>query len=149
MSPKIISHRGNIYGPDKKNENTPSQILLAIQKGFDVEIDFWAEDNRLFLGHDYPEYEIPISFLRENQEHLWIHCKSLDAIDFLKHFLPSSNFFWHQNDDFTLTSLGYIWTYPGKETTEYSVIVDLREYPELSNNVFGVCTDYPERVLND
>jgi len=122
MNVKIISHRGNLYGPDKENENTPSQILLAIQKGFEVEIDFWSEDNRLFLGHDYPKHEIPISFLRDNQEHLWIHCKNLEAMDLLKRLLPDSNFFWHQNDDFTLTSLGYIWTYPGKEATEHSVI---------------------------
>ena len=27
----------------------------------------------------------------------------------------SLNYFWHQTDDFTLTSHGYIWTYPGKK----------------------------------
>jgi hypothetical protein len=144
---KIISHRGNIYGPDKENENRPSQILLAIQKGFDVEIDFWSEDNRLFLGHDYPEHEIPISFLRENQDLIWIHCKNLEAMLFLKYFLPDSNFFWHQSDDFTLTSQGYIWTHPGKEITEHSVIVDLTDSPKTTTSAFGICTDYPEKVL--
>jgi hypothetical protein len=146
MSIKVISHRGNLYGPDKANENTPSQILLAIQKGFDVEIDLWVEDNRMFLGHDYPQHEIPISFLRDSLDSFWIHCKNLEAMLFLKHFLPESNFFWHQNDDFTLTSLGYIWTYPGKETSENSVIVDLTEFPQITNELFGICTDYPERV---
>lgn len=144
---KIISHRGNIYGPDKENENRPSQVLLAIQKGFDVEIDFWSEDNRLFLGHDYPQYEIPISFLKENKNSLWIHCKNLNALLLLKRFLPDGNFFWHQLDDFTLTSQGYIWTYPGKETSSESVIVDLTEYPLASNDLFGICTDYPERII--
>ena len=143
---KIISHRGNLYGPDEANENAPSQVLLAIQKGFDVEIDLWVEDNRMFLGHDYPQNEVPISFLRDSLTHLWIHCKNLEAMLFLKHFLPESNFFWHQNDDFTLTSLGYIWTYPGKETSENSVIVDLTEEPKLNANMFGICTDYPEKV---
>jgi hypothetical protein len=146
MSIKIISHRGNIYGPNKEIENLPSQILLAIKSGFDVEIDLWSEDNRLFLGHDYPEHEIPISFLRDNQSRLWIHCKNLEAIESLKRFLPTSNFFWHQSDDFTLTNLGYIWTYPGKQTTEHSVIVDLSETPSSSQPLFGICTDYPERV---
>ena len=147
MSVKVISHRGNLYGPDKENENTPSQILLAIQKGFDVEIDLWVEDNRMFLGHDYPQHEIPISFLRDSLDCLWIHCKNLEAMLFLKHFLPESNFFWHQNDDFTLTSLGYIWTYPGKETSENSVIVDLTEEPKINPNMFGICTDYPEKLV--
>jgi hypothetical protein len=146
MSLKVISHRGNLYGPDKENENTPSQILLAIQKGFDVEIDFWSEDNRLFLGHDYPEHEIPIDFLRDNEQSLWIHCKSLEAIDLLKRLLPNSNFFWHQEDDFTLTNLGYIWTYPGKETIASSVIVDLSSNPNAKLSAFGICTDYPEKI---
>jgi hypothetical protein len=146
MSIKTISHRGNIYGPDSDNENTPSQILLAIQKGFDVEIDFWSEDNRLFLGHDYPQHEIPIDFLRDNKDRLWIHCKNLEALESLKHFLPDSNFFWHQSDDFTLTSQGYIWTYPGKEVTEHSVIVDLTDSPKATASAFGICTDYPEKV---
>jgi hypothetical protein len=146
MSVRIISHRANLYGPDKENENTPSQILLAIQKGFDVEIDFWSEDNRLFLGHDYPQHEIPIDFLRDNKDHLWIHCKNLEGLESLKHFLPDSNYFWHQSDDFTLTSHGYIWTYPGKETTDSSVIVDLTKSPNTNIPMFGICTDYPEVI---
>jgi hypothetical protein len=146
MSIRVISHRGNLFGPDKENENTTSQILLAIQKGFDVEVDLWVEDNRLFLGHDYPQHEISIKFLIENITSLWIHCKNLEAISFLQYLLPKSNFFWHQSDDFTLTSLGYIWTYPGKETAENSVIVDLTEQPKVTKNMFGICTDYPQRI---
>jgi hypothetical protein len=146
MSVKVISHRGNLYGPNGKDENKPSQILLAIQKGFDVEIDLWVEDNRIFLGHDYAQHEISIDLLRDYQDRLWIHCKNLEAIEFLKFFLPDSNFFWHQNDDFTLTSQGYIWTYPGKQTMESSVIVDLSETPQIPTFLFGICTDYPERV---
>ena len=33
------------------------------------------------------------------------------------------NFFWHQQDDFTLTNRGYIWTYPGKCITPMSIMV--------------------------
>ena len=36
---KIISHRGNISGPDPKNENLPSYIDKALNQGLDVEID--------------------------------------------------------------------------------------------------------------
>ena len=36
---KLISHRGNINGPDLEKENTIEQIFIAIGKGFDVEVD--------------------------------------------------------------------------------------------------------------
>jgi hypothetical protein len=143
---KIIAHRGNLEGPNINTENTVSQILLAIERGFDAEIDLWVENGKFFLGHDLPTYEISIDFLKNNQSYLWIHCKNLEAIVFLKKFLPTSNFFWHQSDDFALTSKGYIWTYPGKTTTDQSVIVDLSENPRVSYEAFGICTDYPERV---
>ena len=61
----------------------------------------------------------------------------------------SSNihYFWHQEDDVTLTSRGYLWTYPGKQLTEKSICV----LPELENkkskvilpkNVAGICSDF-------
>ena len=49
--------------------------------------------------------------------------------------------FWHQEDDFTLTSRGFIWTYPGKELTLKSICV----LPESTDNeigeCFGICSD--------
>jgi hypothetical protein len=143
---KIISHRGNLNGPDKDNENKPSQILLAIAKGFDVEVDLWVVGKRLFLGHDLPQYSINISFLENIKNSLWVHCKNLNAIKFLQESPLDLNYFWHQSDDFTLTSWGHVWTYPGKKLTQKSVCV----LPEINNvfldNVpFGICTDYPYR----
>ena len=38
---KIISHRGNLTGPDPKQENKPSQILKVLEKGYEVEVDVW------------------------------------------------------------------------------------------------------------
>ena len=57
--------------------------------------------------------------------------------------------FWHQEDQFTLTSNKYIWTFPNQPVCENSVIVQLE--PENSNSNFsrnelkcyGICTDYP------
>lgn len=37
------------------------------------------------------------------------------------------NCFWHQEDDYALTSSGYIWTYPDKLLTDKSIIVDTTE----------------------
>ena len=41
---KVISHRGNLNGPNKQTENTIESIKTAINLGFDVEIDVWYID---------------------------------------------------------------------------------------------------------
>ena len=51
--------------------------------------------------------------------------------------------FFHNVDDYTLTSNGYIWTYPGYEVTDKSIIVNLNEGWQNTNyNCYGVCVDY-------
>tara|TARA_B110000008_G_C16735623_1_gene470513 strand:- start:484 stop:684 length:201 start_codon:yes stop_codon:yes gene_type:complete len=59
----IIAHRGNIYGPNKENENKPEYLIKAITNNLYVELDLWKIDNELFLGHDNPQYKINIDFL--------------------------------------------------------------------------------------
>ena len=46
---KLISHRGNINGPNKTEENSPEHILNAINNGYDVEIDVWFIDDKWYL----------------------------------------------------------------------------------------------------
>lgn len=140
---KIISHRGNLKGPSD-GENTVTSIHRALQTGFDVEIDIWY-DNGLWLGHDSPQYYLfDLEILRDSR--VWIHAKNLEALDFLCKNYSSSNFFWHQEDDFTLTSSNYIWTYPERRVTDRSIIVAL-DYSQIdeaiSANVYGVCVDDP------
>ena len=64
------------------------------------------------------------------------------------------HYFWHQEDDFTLTSKNYIWTYPGKPYTPKSIIVmpednlKLFDFNQIKEyDVYGVCTDYPNLIL--
>ena len=109
---KIIAHRANINGPDSKKENKKSRIKDCIDLGFDVEIDIRLLDGKLYLGHDIPEAIITKEELREIRNKVWIHCKNLNA---LQNVPSKSNYFWHQTDDFTLTSKGYIWTFPEKK----------------------------------
>ena len=47
---KIISHRGNLKGPDNKNENTQSHIDISLKSSYDVEIDLWKIEDKFFLG---------------------------------------------------------------------------------------------------
>jgi hypothetical protein len=142
---KIIAHRGNIDGPDPKNENNPLYIGLAIKHGFDVEVDIWVVNDNIFLGHDSPQYAVNKAYIADIGLNAWFHCKNLGALEYLKDNFISLNYFWHQEDDFTLTSQGYIWTYPGKDINKNSIVV----MPERVNNSipdkiipYGVCTDF-------
>ena len=54
----LISHRGNVDGIYPEMENNPIYINKALNSGYDVEIDVWCIDNRWYLGHDSPQYEI-------------------------------------------------------------------------------------------
>lgn len=137
---KIISHRGNIYGPDKTKENNPIHLIDVINKGFDVEIDVWFISNKWMLGHDFPEYEVNIEFL--NKKEFWLHAKNGDAFYKLLNE-KILNVFWHTNEDWILTSKGYIWTYPNKKLYPNSVCV----LPELGydgeiKNCFAICSDF-------
>ena len=138
----LISHRGNTDGPSPE-ENKPIQIEKVIKKGFNVEVDLWCQDDSLFLGHDKPEYKINFKWLLSYKDKLWIHCKNLYALE--KMLDTNLNYFWHQEDDFTLTSHRFIWTFPNKLLSEKSIAV----MPENSNyshedieKCAGICTDY-------
>ena len=59
------------------------------------------------------------------------------------------HYFWHQEDNFTLTSKNYIWTYPGKTYTPKSIIVmpewnkNIDEFVDLrAYDCYGICSDY-------
>ncbi|MFM1840066.1 MAG: Paramecium bursaria Chlorella virus [Bacteroidota bacterium] len=142
---KIICHRANLYGPSKDLENKPEQILDCIKLGFDVEIDVWNIDNEFYLGHDGPQYKVDYNFLKN--KNLWCHAKNYEALKSMIHD-NNINCFWHQNDDYTLTSKNFMWCYPNirlinnaiavmPETTDYS-IEDLKK-------CYAICTDYPFR----
>lgn len=137
-----IAHRGNVFGPDSLMENSPYHLLNAIDLGYDVEVDVWVNDNIISFGHDEPVFlNISDEFLIEIGNHAWFHCKNLEALHFFNTIFPQLNYFWHQEDDFTLTSQGYIWTYPSKETTKRSILV-LEGQDPAPKNVLGVCSDY-------
>ena len=64
------------------------------------------------------------------------------------------NFFWHQKDRYTLTSKGFIWAFPGSKLSFHSIfvmpewILDKSDLHSVSNNnIAGVCTDFPERII--
>jgi hypothetical protein len=139
---KLIAHRGLLKGPSELLENHPKQIAATLAQGYDCEIDVWYIDNTWMLGHDLPRYIVSDDFL--SQPGLWIHAKNLEAL-YVLGADSRLNFFWHQEDDFTLTSQGYIWAYPGKKLTDNSVCVmpewNDPEFKTLDLNCYGICSD--------
>jgi hypothetical protein len=71
------------------------------------------------------------------------------SFQYLNTIESNLNYFWHENDKFTLTSRGYIWAYPNKKLYKSAINV----LPELnfknaktvkSAKPLGICTDYPQ-----
>lgn len=149
---KLISHRGNLNGPNPERENHPDYIWEAIQEGYDVEIDVWVVDNKFMLGHDKPQYEFPFDLFNNHYNKLWIHCKNIDALSQLNNMdnIGSKlNYFWHEEDTVTLTSKNYIWAYPGKQPIKNSIAVMPEIYNDNVEGCFGVCSDYIKKYKNE
>lgn len=144
---KIIAHRGNLSGPNPDRENSPIYIEEAISEGFDVEIDLWVKDNGCYLGHDNPQYYVPLKWLNQYKDKLWIHCKNREALE--KMCSTELHYFYHECDRYTLTSKGIGWVLVGQYPYSKSVIVlpetiDLYSYsPEYIEKSYGICTDKP------
>jgi hypothetical protein len=140
----LISHRGNTNGRLESWENEPTYIDLAIRKGLDVEIDVWYKDKMLWLGHDEPKYGVDFSWFRDRLTKLWIHCKNTAAVVYFKDCGYDINYFWHQEDDLTLTSKGHIWAYPGKQPIKGSIAVMPEIHGDDLSECLGICSDNPE-----
>jgi len=147
----LIAHRGNLTGPNPDRENSPDYIDEAIAQRFSVEVDLWKIDDELYLGHDDTQYKVSLEWIKQRQEHLWIHCKNSWALDsMLKNNLHC---FWHDTDDYTMTSKNYVWTYPGKPIVGYMSICVLPErhiniFTDKLPQCFGVCSDYVMNIRN-
>jgi hypothetical protein len=141
-----ISHRGNLTGKNEERENSPEYIDEALAAGFDVEIDLWCADGRLYLGHDYPKYKINLDWLISRYLKLWIHCKNVEAVLYMQE-QSHLHYFWHEKDLLTLTSLKFIWVYPNHQPIPKSISV----LPELHNEdvsqCAGICSDFIQNYL--
>jgi len=173
---KIISHRGNIDSSSvgySYYENSIDKIKFILEKTqYDIEIDIRITpvngELSMWTGHDYPVDKLTeeiFTYLSDYHERLWIHAKDLATLSALifveKEYKKSirnnsfkesdyANYFYHNTDDYTLTSNHYIWTYFNKEVGDRSVIVVADEditRPYLSSllkrNCYAICTDKP------
>ena len=139
----LISHRGNINGRIPDLENSPDYIDAAIKLGYDVEVDLWWVVGRIYLGHDEPIIPVDINWLIYNKDKLWVHLKNLNAI--YSPVIKDLNYFWHENDKFTLTSKGIPWCFPNV-FLETGVTVTLSN-KKITKKILGLCTDYVEDYI--
>lgn len=94
---KLIAHRGNLTGRDPGHENNPGYIDEALSAGYDVEVDVHLCGNKLFLGHDLPQYCVDPKYLYNRQKRLWCHAKNKEALYFM--IEEGLNAFWHTKED--------------------------------------------------
>ena len=145
---KIISHRGNISGPDPKNENLPSYINKALEQGFDAEVDLRKIKDKFFLGHDNPDYQVSLDWLNERKKNLWIHTKNFNAFEALLELNNNFSFFYYTFEPLVLVSNGKIWCHqPEKIVNPKNCVVPFLDKSSVFRNKefnwYGVCTDYP------
>lgn len=138
----LIAHRGNTDGKFESHENEPTYIDLAINKGYDVEVDVWYKDGMLWLGHDKPDYGVDFRWFRDRVTKLWVHCKNVEAVEFFKSSGYGINYFWHENDTLTITSNGNLWVFPGKQPVTGSIAVMPELYDDDTSKAAGICSDF-------
>jgi len=145
----LISHRGNIIGPNPSRENSPSYIDAAISAGYDVEVDITYLNGKFYLGHDTPDYEISEIWMEKRKDKIWFHCKNLDSASRLYEMQTDKikyRYFCHSCDTYVLTSTGNIWVHDLTLNINDKCIIPLLnddDVTEYSGNiVYAVCTDY-------
>ena len=107
--------------------------------GYQVEADVWY-DKGWWFGHNEPQYKVPNrNFLYQ----FWCHAKNLEAMERMSLRPYMYHYFWHDKDDYTLTSRGFIWTYPGKALGKKCIAVmpELSQWDDLSMCA-GICSDF-------
>ncbi len=158
---RIISHRANLNGPSENYSEF--KILRALRMGFDIEIDVRSESNKLWVGHDRPEFLLSKGITsNEMISRVWYHAKDLAAVELLP---ENALVFAHADDDFTIVAgdKKIIWLHPRLNpqldelisssaiTPSRTIVLDVAGHPRLNpfdlikkgNHFLGVCTDWP------
>lgn len=189
--PEIISHRGNLDGPNKERENHPDYLEAAFNKGYGIEFDVWYVNGEWALGHDEAQYSVPFDYLLKLGQPVdsydyvsfpksWMHLKNLEAVQEMLlmndygrlrkskddydpfrgyQIAKRLNYFWHQDDDVTITNHGHIWAHPKVKTIPVGsgwVVPEagdkktrIQQYDYANPNwtrAAWVCVDYPIAV---
>lgn len=135
----LIAHRGNISGPNPSKENRMDYIYEALNCGFNCEIDVWKDGKDWWLGHDEPKYKTGVSIF--NNPKIWCHAKNSEALKGLKEL--KTHYFWHDGDDYTITSKGYIWCHKDSVVLPNSIcLLPENGYKGDIDKCYGICSNY-------
>ena len=115
--------------------------------GFDVEVDLWVGDTgQIGLGHDDLTYQLDTPWFQRRSTKLWIHCKNSKAINFAQSL--GLNYFFHDTDNYTLTSQGFVWVFPGETPVGRSIVLDIAGFARPGTtqlgNAYGICSDWAQ-----
>ena len=179
--PIMIAHRGNLNGPNKEMENKPEYVMANLdlmmttsggqwelkrcvlaeidvryivkegnEGGIGDDLEGGCKDGEWWLGHDTPDYKVTLDFLKHPL--LICHAKNFEA--FVRLLKEGIHCFWHQDDDYTLTSNGWLWAYPGKDSSMGIAVMpetahgtNPKDWSSITRLTRGICTDYVESFL--
>ena len=139
----FYAHRGNTNGPSMF-ENEPHYLTQAINQGFMVEVDVWCVKGDLWFGHEWPEHYVRQEWLQKYAMKCIFHCKNIEAVQAMQQ--AGYHFFWHQEDEYTITSAGYVWVYPSRPFPKSPLYIacepDATDLPATWLDIHGICSDY-------
>ena len=137
----VIAHRGLLKGPSKNLENNPENIISNIKNYPNLfnEIDINILKDGIYIGHDEPLYKIDLKFIIDNKRSLILHIKKIEydsphTMDTLLDLYRFCHCFCHENDNFTITNKGLIWSHPKIGLNKNTIFV----MPESLFHVFDV-----------
>ena len=160
---KVIAHRGLLHGPSIELENNIENIENNIKKYPYIinELDIWLDSDLIYIGHNEAARQIDLDILSNYSKNLILHIKginfeSIKSIYLLKSIGEKFHFFSHQDDDFTITNHGWVWSHPKKGFVKNTICVLPEEVMSLDlavnqfefKQLYGVCSDYPLELLD-
>jgi hypothetical protein len=142
----VISHRGNIHGPNTERENCPAYIDEAINKNLQVEVDIRCINKQFSLGHDKADYFVDEEWILKRKTNIWFHCKNLEAYVSLQKLDSTIKTFCHSVDPYVITSEKYLWVHDTNLELNNMCIIPLINKEDIlrynKKDVYAVCTDY-------
>jgi len=140
----FISHRGNLFGKFPKEENHPVYLETAIAYGYYVEADLWYHNGLFYLGHDLPMYEISLKYIEHLKRSALFHLKNIETVKAVLFHQLNIHYFYHDTDECTITSKGYVWCHSRFNFINSKTIIVLPEVTHFSGpfqECAGICSD--------
>lgn len=147
---KIISHRGNLTGPEPAAENSLKYIQRAVEAGFNVEVDLRLIGSEFYFGHDGPQYKVDGDWIDARKDKLLLHVKEFEVLKQISMYTDGWHYICHTSDPFTITSLGFAWLHDlslEPDAGTYIPLITLESLKTYSRawllECYGICTDFP------